>query len=88
VTAEIFGPEILIVLFLLVPAIAIWVAIDASSKPEWAFERAGQNKTLWIVLPLVGIFLCGIVTIGVAIVWFASVRPKVVAAASGGYPSA
>ena len=87
-SAEIFGPELLIVLFLLMPALAIWVAIDASGKPPWAFERAGQNKTLWIVLPLVGVFFCGIVTIVVAIIWFASIRPKVVAAASGGFPSA
>ena len=87
-SAEIFGPELLIVLFLLVPVLAIWVAVDASSKPPWAYERAGQNKTLWIVLPIVGIFTCGLVTIAVAIVWFASIRPKVVAAAAGGYPSA
>jgi hypothetical protein len=87
-TAVIFGPELLIVLFLVIPVLAIWVAIDASGKPDWAFERVGQNKTLWIVLPLVGIFLCGLLTIGAAIMWFASVRPKVVAAAAGGYPSA
>jgi len=61
-SAAIFGPEILIVLVLLIPGLGIWVAVDASSKPPWAFERAGQNKTLWIVLPLVGIFLCGLVT--------------------------
>jgi hypothetical protein len=83
----IFGPELLIVLFLVVPVLAIWVAVDASTKPDWAFEGAGQSKTLWIVLPLVGIIVCGIVTIGAAVVWFASVRPRVVTAASGGSPS-
>ena len=68
--------------------VGVITAVDAGSLPEWAFERAGTSKTLWIVLPLVGIFFCGIVTIVAAILWFASVRPKVLAAASGGLPSA
>jgi hypothetical protein len=88
VSAEIFGPEILILLLLVVPALGIWVAIDAGSKPPWAFDRIGQNKTLWVVLPLVGIFLCGIVTIAMAIMWFASIRPKVISAPSGSSPRA
>jgi hypothetical protein len=84
VLAEIIGPDILIVaFFLLIPALAVAVAIDAATKPDWAFQRAGQNKVLWIVAPLVGIFLCGIVAVGVAIGWFASVRPKVMAATRG-----
>jgi hypothetical protein len=87
-TAEIVGPDILIVLVvLLIPTLGIWVAVDAGTKPQWAFERSAQNKTLWIVLPLVGIFLCGVVTVVAAIIWFASIRPKVVAASSGELPS-
>jgi hypothetical protein len=70
-----------ILLLLLVPALGIWAAVDAGTKPTWAFERVGQSKTLWVVLPLVGFFLCGIVTVVAAIVWFASIRPRVVAAA-------
>jgi hypothetical protein len=84
-SGEIFGPELLIVLYLLIAALGIWVAIDAGRKPAWAFERAGQNKTLWVVLPVVGVFLCGIVTVVAAIVWFVFIRPKVDAAASGGF---
>ena len=84
-SAAIFGPEVLIVL-LAVTVLGIWAAIDAGTKPRWAFERAGQNQTLWIVLPLVGIFLCGLITLVAGIMWFASIRPKVMAAASGGSP--
>ncbi|MGH8978399.1 MAG: hypothetical protein ACRDV7_10025 [Acidimicrobiia bacterium] len=41
------------------------------------------------MLPIVGMFLCGIVTIVAAIMWFTSYRPRVVeAAAAGGTPSA
>jgi hypothetical protein len=76
-------------LFAIVPIVlGIWTAIDASRLPEVAFERAGTSKTLWIVLPLVGMFVCGIVTIVAAIMWFSSYKPRVLASATaGGTPS-
>ena len=49
-----------------------------------AFQRVGTSKTLWIVLPLVGIVVCGLVTIVAAIVWFSSYKPRVEAAAAQG----
>jgi hypothetical protein len=68
--------------FAIVPIVlGIWVAVDASGKPDAAFERAGTSKTLWIVLPIVGIFVC-LMSVIVATIWFASIRPKVVAAAA------
>jgi hypothetical protein len=83
VIAEVIGPDILIVFgFLLIPVLlGIWVAVDAGGKPDVAFERAGTSKTLWIVLPIVGIFIC-VMSVIVAIMWFAAIRPKVVAAAA------
>ena len=83
-----FGPtEVLLLfpIFLLIPALCIWTAIDASSHPEWAFEAAGTSKTLWIVLPLVGIFVC-FVGIVAALMWFLSFRSRVVAAERPGSP--
>ncbi len=81
-------PELLILavipLVLLGFLLPLWAAIDAAGRPEWAFERAGTNKTLWIVLPIVGIFACGLVGLVSAILWFASYRRKVVAAATAG----
>jgi hypothetical protein len=84
VIGEILGPDVFILLFAfgIIPiALGIWVAVDASSKPDAAFERAGTSKTLWIVLPIVGIFVC-LMEVVVAIIWFAAIRPKVVAAAA------
>jgi hypothetical protein len=63
--------------------LGIWVAVDAGSLPDWAFERAGTSKTLWIVLPIVGVVACGVVTIVAAIVWFSSVKSRVVSTARG-----
>ncbi len=85
------APEILLLgvvgLMAIVPLVlAIVVAVDASRLPETAFERAGTSKTLWIVLPIVGIFTCGIITIVAAILWFATFKPKVARAASDAQP--
>jgi hypothetical protein len=87
VYAEIIAPDVLIVGVLLLGfVLPIWAAIDAAVRPEWAFEQAGTNKTLWIVLPVVGIFACGLLGFVSAIVWFASFRGRVIAAAAGGTP--
>lgn len=72
------APELLIVslLFLAIPALCIWAAVDASSYPDWAFDAAGTTKTLWIVLPIVGVFVCFVGLAAVAL-WFGSFRPRV-----------
>ena len=86
------APELLIVfgfaLLAVVPLVlGIFVAVDASRYPDWAFERAGTAKTLWIVLPIVSVFVCGPVAIVVAIVWYSSFRRRVIDAAQGGAPA-
>jgi hypothetical protein len=72
-------PELLIILLLVVPvALPIWAVIDAAVRPDTAWAATGQNKILWVVLPIVTNVLClGWVA---AIVYFAAIRPKVVAA--------
>lgn len=86
--AEIIGPDILILgVIALCFIFPVWAAVDAAGKPESAFERAGTSKTLWIVLPIVGIFVCGFVGIISGIIWFASTRPKVISAMSNGDPA-
>ena len=79
------GAEVVVVLivgmFTIVPLVlGVWTAIDAGSLPDWAFERAGTSKSLWIVLPLVGLAACGLVTIVAAVLWFATYKPRVLAA--------
>jgi hypothetical protein len=50
--------------------------VDASSHPAWAFARAGQSKTTWIVLQVVGFFFC-VVGLVLSIVYLASIAPRV-----------
>lgn len=64
--------------------LGIWVLVDANGHPDWAWQRTGQNKMVWMIVPLVAAFLCGIVTIVMTIVYFTSIKPKVVAAESSG----
>jgi hypothetical protein len=66
-----------------ISAACIWAAIDAASQPEWAFEAAGTNKVLWIVLPIVGLFMC-VVGIVASVLWFSTFKPRVVDAARRG----
>ena len=75
-------PGLLLLVILVIPLpFGLVTTIDVSSRPDWAFERAGTSKTLWIVLPIAGVAICGVVTIVAAIVWFTTVKPRVVAAA-------
>ena len=73
----------IVLIALAIPALCIWAAVDAASQPEWAFEAAGTSKTLWIVLPIVGIFVC-FVGIIAAILWFGTYKAKVIEATRGG----
>ena len=70
----IFFPFLLIWLAPLV--VVVWGVVDASSHPNWAWEAAGQSKTLWIVLQVVGLFFC-LVGLVLAIVYLAAIAPKV-----------
>jgi hypothetical protein len=74
---------LLLLIALAIPALCIWAAVDAASQPEWAFEAAGTTKTLWIVLPIVGIFVC-FVGIIAAVLWFTNYEPKVLDATRRG----
>ena len=64
--------------------LGIWTAVDAGSQPDWAFTRANTSKTLWVVLPLVTLFVCSLVTIVVGVMWFSSTKARVLAAAAAG----
>jgi hypothetical protein len=76
--------ELLILAMFIVPVVlGVSAAVSASKLPDAAFERAGTSKTLWIVLPIVGVFVCGLVAIVASIIWFSSTKPKVVAASAG-----
>jgi hypothetical protein len=77
-----FGtPELLILSIFVVPIVfAVFVVIDAASRPRQVWEAAGQNQTLWIVLPLALLFACGVGSLIASVVYLAAVRPKLVVA--------
>jgi hypothetical protein len=57
--------------------IFVWLS-DMLKRPAPAWEAAGQNRTLWIILWIVT-FVVGVNPILGAIYWFV-IRPKVAAA--------
>jgi len=76
------APEILILLMMLALfVIPIWGIVDAAMRPTEVWTATGQNKVLWIVLQ----FVLGLLG---AIIYFAAIRPKLVAATTPppGYP--
>jgi hypothetical protein len=82
VVVNLGSPELLI-LGLVILGLVIWVVVDASSRPEWVWQRTGQNRVVWIAVPLVGLVFCGVVSLVMAIVYLASIRPQLIAAQQG-----
>ncbi len=65
--------------------VIIWGIVDAASRPEWAWQHARQNKTLWIFLQAFGLFFAGIGLI-LALVYFSAIRPRVARVQAGATP--
>ena len=76
---DIFGPDIFIVLIVMVAGllVPIWAIADAASRPTGAFVAAGSSKALWITLIVVFWLVTGIVGFVLAVVYLASIRPRV-----------
>ncbi len=66
-------------------ALVAWTIADAASWPAEVWDRAGQNRGLWIALPVAGLVILLPPGLGVAlaVAYFAVVRPKLRAAAGG-----
>jgi hypothetical protein len=73
------------IIAIVVLVLVVVALVDAASRPAWAWEQAGQNKTLWIVLFVVGI-PCGLVGLVAAVIYASSIRPRVVAAQGSAPP--
>jgi hypothetical protein len=79
--SEIFGPDLLIVLVIIVVLIAllgcsIWAIIDVSSHSKQAFYSAGSSKVAWIVVISIFTVFYGFGSL-IAIYYLVRVRPKV-----------
>jgi uncharacterized membrane protein len=68
------GVAVLIYLVMLV--VWLWGLIDAARRPDTAYQAAGQNKVLWIVL-------CVVLGALGSLIYLLAIRPKVAAASSG-----
>lgn len=71
------APELLILLLTVVPyGVIVWGIVDAATRPEWAWQAAGQSKVLWIVLQVIGLFLC-LVGVILSVAYLVAIRPQV-----------
>ncbi len=74
----IFGVDAIMLLFGLAGlVIPLWAIIDAASRPSGAFMAAGSSKSLWISLILITWLLTLIIGFVLAVVYLASIRPRV-----------
>jgi hypothetical protein len=80
--SAIFGPDLLLVILLVVWGVPIWALVDAASRSRDAFYRAGSSKTTWIIVIAASAFFLGPVGMCVAAIYLLSVRPKVKRAAA------
>jgi hypothetical protein len=76
----------LILLWLVGIGLVIWGVVDATSRPDWAWQQSGQSKGLWIALPIVLWLFCGIIGGILSVVYLVSIRPQVMAAEGRGGP--
>jgi flagellar basal body-associated protein FliL len=71
---------IFVVIGLALFALEIWAFIDIVRRPDWSFQAAGTSKVTWILLMVLGFFLCGPVALVTAIIWLSSKRQQLDAA--------
>jgi hypothetical protein len=86
-TSAAFGPDILIVLTVLILLLAlfglsIWAIIDASLHSKRDFFEAGSSKVAWIIVIAIFTVFFGFGTL-IAIYYLIRVRPKVLMIEAG-----
>jgi ABC-type sugar transport system permease subunit len=74
-------PELLIIAFFVVIPIAalivvVFAVVDAAGRPASEFESIQQNRTLWIVLPIVLTVCTGIGGLIAGLIYLVSMKPK------------
>ncbi len=64
--------------------LGIWVAVDANKYPDWVWERSGQNKMLWMIMPPVLGLCCGCLTLIPVLIYFLNIKKSLDTANAGG----
>jgi hypothetical protein len=57
--------------------LGLWALVDVIIRPKQDFQAAGKSKALWVVLLVVGFLFAGLLAGLFAIIYLATVRPKV-----------
>jgi hypothetical protein len=63
----------------------ILTIVQSAGLPDWAFERAGSTKLVWIIVPIVLLLFCGPGAIVMFFIWTGT-RDRVRAAMAQGPP--
>jgi hypothetical protein len=61
-------------------AATIWAVLDACHHPAVAWRRIGQSRPLWVALLIGGWLVTGVLGLVLALVYLATVRPRLLAA--------
>ncbi len=79
--------RVIIAFFVVIPIAAlivvVFAVVDAAGRPASAWEAIQQNRTLWIVLPIVLTVCTGIGELIAGLVYMVSVKPKLNAVTAG-----
>ena len=64
----------------------VFAIVDMARRPSYQWRQAGSNKALWVTLEIVTLLLLGLVSIIIGVLYFTTVRPRLVALERGGQP--
>lgn len=64
----------------------LFVIIDMARRPSYQWRQARSNKALWVTLEIVTLLLLGLVSIVIGVLYFTTVRPRLVALERGAQP--
>lgn len=78
-----FGSAWLFLVNLVFLGVGIWVAVDAYKYSDTVWQSTGQNKMIWVVVPVLVGFCCGIFVLIPVLYYFLSVKKKLDAATGG-----
>ena len=70
-----FGAAFIFLIGVAPLALGIIALVDATRRPDDEWDRAHQNKTLWVVLIAVGFLLC-LVGVVIDLVYLLTIRPQ------------
>ncbi len=78
-----FGSAWLFIVNIVCLGVGIWVAVDAWKYSDTVWQSTGQNKMIWVVVPVLVGFCCGVLVVIPVLYYFMSIKKKLDAATGG-----